>query len=74
MKEVLFFANGLTAVFEDGVQIADLQVSWFALYLGELAARGILPSEATFTMPDGNHAIVSVPICGQPNWKIVEVE
>ena len=56
--KVMFFPNGVTAAFQDGEQVNDLQEPWFMLYVGMIAAYGINPCNVEFTMPDGSHARV----------------
>jgi len=42
IKEIIFMSTGLTAVFDqNGQQIAELQESWFRLYLDFLKEKGI---------------------------------
>ena len=50
--KVSFFKNGLTAAFEDGQQLPQLQESWFVLYLQFIAAAGFDPTEIDFFMPN----------------------
>ena len=50
--KIIFFPNGNTAAFENGMQVPILQESWFMLYVHMIAAIGVDPTEVEFTMPD----------------------
>ena len=67
--KVMFFPNGVTACFQDGKQVAELQEPWFLLYVGLLAAFGIDPCEVEFTMPDARGMKVFQTEDGKYNWE-----
>jgi hypothetical protein len=52
VKNVIFFPNGNTAVFDDSNQIPELQKSWLLVFVQFLEDRGIDPAGIEFTMPN----------------------
>ncbi|PCJ55977.1 MAG: hypothetical protein COA79_20420 [Planctomycetota bacterium] len=61
--QILFFANGNTAVFDkNGEQIGELQEAWDKMYVQFLGAQGFTPEQLAgiqFTMPDRRRATYS---------------
>lgn len=45
---VTFYANGNTSAFYNGVQVPELQESWFNLYMNSMLEAGYNPAKATF--------------------------
>ncbi len=70
IKEVLFFSNGVTAVFdESGQQIAKLQKAWFRMYINFLKENGYTSKEiegVKFTFQNGDRAMY---IAKYDNWE-----
>ena len=69
IKEIIFMSTGLTAVFDkNGQQIAELQESWFRLYLKFLKEKGISLKqieETQINTPGGSLKYISK----HDNWK-----
>jgi len=59
IKKVFFFSNGNTGTFdEQGIQIPELQESWFRLYIKFLKETGYTDNELNkidFIFPHGTH-------------------
>lgn len=69
IKEVMFFPNGNTAVFnKKGDQIPALQKSWLMLFVEFLESKGADPEKANYRMPDGRVASL-VKVDSGWNWK-----
>lgn len=51
--KIMFLPNGLTAAFQNGQQVPDLQTSWVGLYANLLESKGINPTTVSVEMPDG---------------------
>lgn len=69
---VMFFGNGNTMVFdEEGLQIPELQQSWFTLFVKFLEEKGINPSELSYVLPTGQEAELFKTSEGNWNWKIL---
>lgn len=66
--KVIFFPNGSTAAFEHGLQVRDLQESWFMLYVGMVAAYGLDPTQMEFVMPDATRVKVVEAEAGSFTW------
>ncbi|OGC94134.1 MAG: hypothetical protein A2W25_12180 [candidate division Zixibacteria bacterium RBG_16_53_22] len=58
MLKVMFFDNGHTAVFDGNLQMPELQVAWFQLWLKFLIEHGYSAENVQFVMPDGRLAQV----------------
>lgn len=57
MKQIYFFANGVTAVCDDaGKQVPEFQESWISLFVSYLESKGADPTQFQFHMPDGRRA------------------
>jgi DNA gyrase inhibitor GyrI len=54
--EILFFANGNTAVCHDGKQQTHLQESWATLFASWLETHGRNPADYRVTLPNGLRA------------------
>ncbi len=55
--EVMFFANGNTAVFDEkGEQIPKLQRSWLVMFIEMLEKQGFDPTGIIFNTPDARVA------------------
>jgi len=70
---VLFFANGNTAVLKDGEQVNELQESWLNLYCQFLESKGIDRVEietASFFLVNGDKVKVFKTQYGDYNWKL----
>lgn len=71
MKQVMFFLNGNTAVFDlAGRQIPELQESWVVLFLKFLESQGHNPLDFSFTLPDGRQAKPFRTSDNSWNWEI----
>lgn len=67
---VIFFANGNTAVFQDGDQVPILQESWLLLFTKFLEEHGVDPLGCEFTLPFGTKATIFRRGDGKLNWKV----
>jgi len=67
---ILFFANGNTAVFKDGEQVAELQQSWFMLFIDRLESQGFNVDDPALVigMPNGRRARLFKTSEGRRNW------
>ena len=69
IKEILFFQNGNTCVFdENGKQIPKLQTSWLLLYIDFLKNKGIKPEGLKVVLPSAKAATI-FKIKDGYNWK-----
>lgn len=68
MYQVMFFPNGVSAVFRDGEQVNELQVPWMRLFLEHLDALDVDPRDAEITMPNGMRARVFLTDQDEFNW------
>lgn len=70
-KSVIFFPNGVTAVFgTDDKQIPELQRSWLSLFFKFLEDHDENPTEFEFTLPDGKRAIPHEKEDGSYGWSV----
>lgn len=69
-KEVLFFPNGNTAVFdEDDQQIPELQESWLRVFVEFLESKSVDPLKCRFQMPGRAIARLFKTEEGRWNWR-----
>ncbi len=54
MVNVLFLPNGNTAVFKNGKQVPELQMSWLLKFVEFLEQNGVDIENSTFELPTGN--------------------
>ena len=58
-ENIIFFDNGNTfAADKNGEQIAELQESWFRLYIDFLVGKGIDPTTLDYELPMGHASIL----------------
>lgn len=69
-KRVMFFANGNTAVLDEGGQIPELQESWLLVFVEWLKSRGIDPDQCDIVMPNGDRAILFKTGEGSLSWRL----
>lgn len=55
-REILFFSNGVTAVFHDEQQQPELQQSWMELFAEFLESHGQDPARYRVTLPNAKQA------------------
>lgn len=70
VKDVMFFENGCTAVFDRaGNEAGSLQIPWFRLYMDYLKNKGVDLYSLEIQMPDGTYAKVIEVGDDEYNWK-----
>jgi hypothetical protein len=57
-KSVMFFSNGVTAVFIDEEQVPELQQPWLVTFVEFLEEQGQDPMTFEYTLPNGKDAKV----------------
>ena len=69
--DVIYSANGNTAVFEDDEQVPELQESWILTHIEFLASKGVDVEALDILLPSGMHANVFNTPVGY-NWRVYE--
>lgn len=57
-KKVIFFPNGVTAVFDSKDQVSELQEPWLLLFVEFLKSKGHDPTTFEYTLPNNMKARV----------------
>lgn len=70
IKQIIFFNNGNTAVFDSkGQQIPKFQKSWLLMFIEFLQSKGAKVEKTEINLPDGRRAKY---LKKYHNWEIIE--
>ena len=70
LKQVMFFDNGNTAIFDGEEQMVDLQKSWLRIFFEYMVDKGYNPEEFDYILPTGLKASPFKTGDGSYGWRI----